>query len=85
MPRHVAYIRQDWLDELGMDMPKTKEELGEYLYAVKEAKLGGDNTIPWAMSGRTDTTEDGMKADVANGRAGFVLGDATQPWILSRY
>lgn len=46
MPRHVAYIRQDWLDELGMDMPKTKEELGEYLYAVKEAKLGGDNTIP---------------------------------------
>lgn len=138
MPRHMAYIRQDWLDELGMDMPKTKEELGEYLYAVKEAKLGGDNTIPWAMSGRTDTeknylnfvgsyvdlaserdayiysetymavapgskdglkvlnqwyndglitqdfptdtTEDGMKADVANGRAGFVLDDATQPW-----
>ena len=80
MPRHVAYIRQDWLGELGMGMPKTKEELGEYLYAVKEAKLGGDNTIPWAMSGRTDTTEDGMKADVANGRAGFVLDDATQPW-----
>ena len=38
MPRHMAYIRQDWLDELEMDMPKTKEELGEYLYAVKESK-----------------------------------------------
>lgn len=137
-PRHMAYIRQDWLDELGMEMPKTKEELGEYLYAVKEKKLGGDKTVPWAMSGRadteknylnfvgsyvtlesekdayvyneaymavapgskdglkqlnqwyndglitkdfpTDTTEDVMKADVANGRAGFVLDDLTQPW-----
>lgn len=49
--RHTAYIRQDWLDQLGMDMPTTKEELGEYLYAVKEAGLG----IPWGMSGRGDT------------------------------
>lgn len=53
--RHTAYIRKDWLDELGMDVPTTKEELGAYLYAVKEAGLGGDNTIPWAMSGREDT------------------------------
>jgi len=54
-PRQVAYIRQDWLEELDMDMPTTKEELGEYLYAVKENNLGGSKTIPWAMSGRTDT------------------------------
>lgn len=53
--RHLAYIRKDWLDQLGMDIPTTKEELGEYLYAVKENNLGGDTTIPWAMSGRTDT------------------------------
>lgn len=138
MPRHVAYIRQDWLDELGMDIPTTKEELGDYLYAVKDAKLAGDKTVAWAMSGRsdteknylnfvgsyvdleserdayiyseaymavapgskdglkvlnqwyndglitqdfpTDTTEDVMKSDIANGNAGFVLDDATQPW-----
>lgn len=54
-PRHMAYIRKDWLDELGMEMPTTKEELGEYLYAVKEKNLGGSTTIPWAMSGRNDT------------------------------
>lgn len=54
-PRHVAYIRKDWLGELNMEMPTTKEELGEYLYAVKENKLAGDKTIPWAMSGRSDT------------------------------
>lgn len=45
-PRHMAYIRKDWLDELGMEMPTTKEELGKYLYAVKEKNLGGDTTIP---------------------------------------
>ena len=54
-PRHEAYIRKDWLDQLGMEMPKTKAELGEYLRAVKENNLGGTKTIPWAMSGRSDT------------------------------
>lgn len=54
-PRHVAYVRKDWCEQLGMDIPTTKEELGKYLYAVKEKNLGGANTIPWAMSGRTDT------------------------------
>ena len=39
-PRHMAYIRKDWLDELGMEMPTTKEELGEYLYAVKGKESG---------------------------------------------
>ncbi|NLK75052.1 MAG: extracellular solute-binding protein [Clostridiales bacterium] len=54
-PRHVAYVRKDWCDQLDMGIPSTKEELGQYLYAVKENKLGGDNTIPWGMSGRADT------------------------------
>lgn len=55
-PRHTAYIRQDWLDALGMEMPKTKEELFAYLEAVKEKNPGGvDKVIPWAMSGRNDT------------------------------
>lgn len=51
--RHTSYIRKDWLDELGLDMPTTKEELETYLYAVKDAGLG----TPWAMSGRSDTEE----------------------------
>ena len=55
-PRHTAFIRQDWLDKLGMQMPKTKEELVAYLQAVKDKNPGGvDNVIPWAMSGRNDT------------------------------
>ena len=33
----------------------------------------------------TDTTEDVMKADVANGRAGFVLDDLTQSGIPLRF
>lgn len=54
-PRHTAYIRKDWLDQLNMEVPTTKEELGKFLYAAKENNLGGDKTIPWAMSGRGDT------------------------------
>ena len=51
-PRHTAYIRQDWLDELGLPMPTTKQELIDTLYKFKEAK---PDYIPWAMNGRTDT------------------------------
>ena len=51
-PRHTAYIRQDWLDELGLQMPTNKQELIDVLYKFKEAK---PDCIPWAMNGRTDT------------------------------
>ena len=42
------YIRQDWLDELSMDMPENVEELYDYLVAAKEANLGGERTIPYS-------------------------------------
>ncbi len=56
MPRHLGFIRKDWLDAMGMEIPKTKEELQAYLQAVKDQNPGGvDKVIPWAMSGRADT------------------------------
>jgi ABC-type glycerol-3-phosphate transport system substrate-binding protein len=52
MPRHVAYIRRDWCEALGMEEPTTKDELIRYLYAVKEQNPGGvEDVIPWAMGG----------------------------------
>jgi putative aldouronate transport system substrate-binding protein len=53
--RHVGYIRKDWLDTLGLPIPKTNEELIKTLYAFKEkdpGKLGAKN-IPWGMGGTT--------------------------------
>ena len=51
--KHTAMIRKDWLDAMGMEVPNTKEELIECLYAMKEQDPGnvGDNLIPWAMAG----------------------------------
>ena len=36
-PRHTAYIRQDWLDELGMEIPTTKSNT----YLIKSAAFSG--------------------------------------------
>ncbi len=56
MPRHIAYIRSDWCKALGMEIPKTKEQLIDYLYAVKEKNPGGVmNLEPWAMGGYVNT------------------------------
>ena len=41
-----AFIRTDWLKALNMEEPKTIAELEAYLYAAKEANLGGQRTIP---------------------------------------
>src|SRR5690625_3490157 len=49
------WINDDWLDELGMDIPETTGEFYEYLKAVKELDpVGGGNTVPY---GGTDITE----------------------------
>lgn len=54
--RHVQYIRKDWLDKLGMEVPSTKEELFKALHAFKDENPGEvANPIPWMMSGVIDT------------------------------
>lgn len=56
VPRHIAYIRKDWLDKLGMPVPTTKEELFTALQAFKDQNPGNvKNVIPWGMGGTTDT------------------------------
>lgn len=49
------WINEDWLEELGMDIPETTGEFYEYLQAVKELDpVGGGETVPY---GGTDIAE----------------------------
>src|SRR5699024_3484229 len=44
------WFREDWLDELGMDIPETTDEFYKFLKAVKETDLIGDgsnNEVPF--------------------------------------
>lgn len=46
----TSFIRTDWLDILGLDMPTNREELVEVLKAFKEqdpGNIGTDRVIPW--------------------------------------
>lgn len=42
------FIRKDWLEKLGMEVPTNVEELHAYLKAAKEQKLGGEKTVPYS-------------------------------------
>ncbi|WP_409345269.1 hypothetical protein [Paenibacillus sp. MBLB4367] len=42
MSNRVMYIRQDWLDKLGMKQPKTLDEWVKYFEAIKGKDLNGD-------------------------------------------
>ncbi|WP_168118814.1 extracellular solute-binding protein [Paenibacillus sp. HB172176] len=47
----VMWIRQDWLDELGLEAPKTFEDLENVMQAFLDKKPGGtDNIIPLGAS-----------------------------------
>ena len=45
-----TFIRQDWLDKLGMAAPTSYEEFEAYLRGAKEQNLGGEMTIPYAYN-----------------------------------
>ncbi len=53
VPRYTSttpypiFVRQDWLDLVGMEQPSTMEELNKYLYAIKELDpYGNSETVP---------------------------------------
>jgi len=46
-----VFMRQDWLDALGLPVPTTHEEFFNALVAFRDHNPGGvDRVIPWAMS-----------------------------------
>ena len=47
----VTYVRQDWLDELGLDVPTTYDEFIDMLRAFKTL---GSNVIPFTAAGLVD-------------------------------
>lgn len=55
--KHVGYIRKDWVDALGKELPTNKQELMDILYEFKAKDPGqvGDKLVPWAMGGNQDT------------------------------
>jgi len=46
-----TFVRQDWLDKMGMDTPETTEEFYKMLVAMKQQNPGGvSNPIPFAFN-----------------------------------
>ena len=51
---YLYFIRQDWLDKLGLEVPKTVDELGEVAQKFKDAGLSPDYSIAGSdIGGRT--------------------------------
>lgn len=48
------YVRQDWLDKLNLQFPTNYEEIVNVAKAFKEAKLGGEDTIPFLFATNGD-------------------------------
>lgn len=66
------FIKKDWLDQLGMDVPETTEEFYQYLKAVKETDLNGNgknDEIPFG-SNSISTLEYYLKGSFGVGNRG---------------
>jgi putative aldouronate transport system substrate-binding protein len=49
---HAAFVRQDWLDALGLEVPTTLQEYYDVLVAFRDRDPGGmgDSVVPFAIS-----------------------------------
>lgn len=57
----TSYIRKDWVDKLGLELPETTEEFYEVLKQFKEkdpGNVGAENVVPFAMSAANFVDED---------------------------
>ena len=55
MSAYPIFVRNEWLDLVGMDMPTTFDELNTYLYAVKELDpYGNGETVPLVLESGTN-------------------------------
>lgn len=52
---HVLHVRKDWLDEYGLDIPKTVDDVENIGKVFAEKKPAGDMTIP--LAGRDKSTK----------------------------
>jgi len=52
LAKYGSFLRKDWLDKVGLDMPTTTEEFYSMLKAFKEMDPGnlGDSNIPFALT-----------------------------------
>ncbi|HIW32506.1 MAG TPA: extracellular solute-binding protein, partial [Candidatus Paenibacillus intestinavium] len=55
--KYSSFIRQDWLDQLKLEIPTTTDETYNVLKAFKDNNLGGARTIPLGFSLTPDSYE----------------------------
>lgn len=76
------WINQQWLDNLGLKMPTTMDELYDVLKAFKEQDADGDgdpnNEIPWIASSDITPVEDILPI------FGFNMQGWWDPWVVSQ-
>src|SRR5699024_10628902 len=74
--RTVPFINQEWLNEVGMEVPETTEEFYDYLVEVKEADpAGGGKTIPFGAP-QLGETFDWLSGAFGVQNQGFLEGPA---------
>ena len=79
-------IRQDWLDQLGLEPPTTVEEYEALFQAIHDADLDGDGTPgnTLGLTGYGNTAELDSIFNQAFGVTGSWMKDASGAWVSSR-
>lgn len=71
-----TYIRKDWLDQTGLDMPTTVDELEEVLAAFKEADFAGNGqTVPLLVANEAEGLDLGFSGGFTEYGYGYWLDE----------
>jgi putative aldouronate transport system substrate-binding protein len=69
---NILYVRQDWLDKLGLSVPKTYEDVIAAARAFNQAKPAGSNTIPIALYNGADWAANGVWTGFFNAHGAYL-------------
>lgn len=74
----LFWVRQDWIDELGIEEPKTLDDVEQIVLAFRENNMGGEGNIGLAcMAGLVGTGSSNYSLDPVFG----VFGAYPQIWV----
>lgn len=74
----LFWVRQDWIDELGLEEPKTLDDVEQIVLAFRENNMGGEGNIGLAcMAGLVGTGSSNYSLDPVFG----VFGAYPQIWV----
>jgi putative aldouronate transport system substrate-binding protein len=77
----LVWVRKDWLDKCGLDMPKTADDIANIVRVFKEKKPGGKDVAGIPITSSDNAAIGGYNASFEGSSVLYSTGGAPKVWV----